>query len=216
MKGADLVLLDEPLANLDYKLREELREELPRIFSATGSIFVYATTEPSEALLLGGNTASLHEGRITQFGPTIEVFSRPQNLITAQTPVRSALKHPAGHQTEQHHAVQEPGGASRFWGNCRNCLTTTIPSPSGRTISTCTARSDRAIAVKAKVAVTEITGSESYMHIDVAGIRWVLLAPGIHNFHVNETIEVFMDPGKFYVFDRKDCLVVTPEAVTGA
>ncbi len=48
VKGADLVLLDEPLANLDYKLREELRTELPRIFEASGAIFVYATTEPSE------------------------------------------------------------------------------------------------------------------------------------------------------------------------
>src|SRR5229473_286985 len=47
VKGADLVLLDEPLANLDYKLREELRTELPRIFEASGAIFVYATTEPS-------------------------------------------------------------------------------------------------------------------------------------------------------------------------
>jgi glycerol transport system ATP-binding protein len=71
--------------------------------------------------------------------------------------------------------------------------------------------SDRAIAVKAKVAVTEITGSESYVHIDIAGIRWVLLAQGIHNFDVHETIEVFMDPGKFYVFDSSDSLVVTPE-----
>ncbi|MCK5070062.1 MAG: ABC transporter ATP-binding protein, partial [Desulfocapsa sp.] len=85
IKGAELVLLDEPLANLDYKLREELREELPRIFAETGAVFVYATTEPSEALLLGGNTVSLHEGRVTQFGPTIDVFSRPSNLITART-----------------------------------------------------------------------------------------------------------------------------------
>ena len=61
-KGADLVLLDEPLANLDYKLREELREELPRIFAASGAIFVYATAEPAEALLLAGNTATLSEG----------------------------------------------------------------------------------------------------------------------------------------------------------
>jgi glycerol transport system ATP-binding protein len=53
------VLLDEPLANLDYKLREELRAELPRIFAESGAIFVYATTEPSEALLLGGHTATL-------------------------------------------------------------------------------------------------------------------------------------------------------------
>ena len=59
VKNAGLVLLDEPLANLDYKLREELRAELPRIFAESGTIFVYATTEPHEALLLGGNTATL-------------------------------------------------------------------------------------------------------------------------------------------------------------
>jgi glycerol transport system ATP-binding protein len=73
--------------------------------------------------------------------------------------------------------------------------------------------SERAIAVKAKVAVTEITGSESFIHIDIAGIRWVLLAPGIHNFDVRETIEIFLDPSKFYVFDSNDSLVVTPENV---
>src|SRR4051812_43163267 len=84
VKRAELVLLDEPLANLDYKLREELREELPRIFAQSGAILVYATTEPSEALLLGGNTATLHQGRITQFGPTIEVFRNPADLTTAQ------------------------------------------------------------------------------------------------------------------------------------
>ncbi|TJW67888.1 MAG: ABC transporter ATP-binding protein, partial [Mesorhizobium sp.] len=44
VKNASLVLLDEPLANLDYKLREELRAELPKIFAAAGTIFVYATT----------------------------------------------------------------------------------------------------------------------------------------------------------------------------
>src|SRR6202140_5378142 len=64
VKGADLVLLDEPLANLDYKLREELRTELPRIFEASGAIFVYATTEPSEALLLGGRTLCMWEGEV--------------------------------------------------------------------------------------------------------------------------------------------------------
>ena len=48
VKNAGLVLLDEPLANLDYKLREELRIEIPKIFEEAGSIFVYATTEPEE------------------------------------------------------------------------------------------------------------------------------------------------------------------------
>src|SRR5579862_5809678 len=83
VKGASLVLLDEPLANLDYKLREELREELPRIFALTGAVLVYATTEPTEALLLGGKTATLYQGRVTQFGPTLEVYRRPVDLVTA-------------------------------------------------------------------------------------------------------------------------------------
>jgi glycerol transport system ATP-binding protein len=62
VKRAALVLMDEPLANLDYKLREELREELPKLFAESGAVFVYATTEPAEALLLGGRVAALSEG----------------------------------------------------------------------------------------------------------------------------------------------------------
>src|SRR6516225_8816989 len=84
VKGADLVLLDEPLANLDYKLREELRTELPRIFEASGAIFVYATTEPSEALLLGGRSVCMWEGQILQAGETGSVYRRPDTMRVAQ------------------------------------------------------------------------------------------------------------------------------------
>src|ERR1700710_3176006 len=84
VKGADLVLLDEPLANLDYKLREELRTELPRIFEASGAIFVYATTEPSEALLLGGDTICMWEGQALQAGDTAKVYRHPDTLRVAQ------------------------------------------------------------------------------------------------------------------------------------
>src|ERR1700694_1033855 len=84
VKGADLVLLDEPLANLDYKLREELRTELPRIFEASGAIFVYATTEPSEALLLGGRTVCMWQGEILQPGETSNVYRHPETLRVAQ------------------------------------------------------------------------------------------------------------------------------------
>jgi glycerol transport system ATP-binding protein len=62
VKDSDLVLLDEPLANLDFKLREELRDELPRLFENRGSTVVYATSEPTEALLFSDppiNTAQV-------------------------------------------------------------------------------------------------------------------------------------------------------------
>ena len=78
------MLLDEPLVNLDYKLREELRDEL-RSSSPTGdSTVVYATTEPTEALLLGGYTAVLDAGELLQYGPTAEVFHAPQSMRVAR------------------------------------------------------------------------------------------------------------------------------------
>ncbi len=80
VKDADLVLLDEPLANLDYKLREELRDELPKLFKDRGCTVVYATSEPMEALLLGGHTATLHEGRVTQYGETAQVYRKPRTI----------------------------------------------------------------------------------------------------------------------------------------
>ena len=79
VKGADLLLLDEPLANLDYKLREELRSELRELFAERDATVVYATTEPHEALLLGGKTAVLDEGRVLQLGPTLDVYHHPAN-----------------------------------------------------------------------------------------------------------------------------------------
>src|SRR5712672_4825101 len=84
VKGADLVLLDEPLANLDYKLREELRTELPRIFEASFAIFVYATTEPSDAPPLCARTVCMWEGEILQAGETSKVYRHPDTIRVAQ------------------------------------------------------------------------------------------------------------------------------------
>ena len=84
VKDSDLILLDEPLANLDFKLREELREELPKLFEDRDCIVVYATTEPSDALMIGGNTATLLEGKVIQYGKTLEVYNKPENLISAK------------------------------------------------------------------------------------------------------------------------------------
>ena len=83
-KNAPLMLLDEPLVNLDYKLREELREELTQLFAGGDSTVVYATTEPTEALLLGGYTAVLDAGELLQYGPTSEVFRRPRSIRVAR------------------------------------------------------------------------------------------------------------------------------------
>jgi glycerol transport system ATP-binding protein len=214
VKGADLVLLDEPLANLDYKLREELREELPRLFSETGAIFVYATTEPTEALLLGGNTATLHEGRVTQFGGTLDVYRRPVDRNTADVfsdpPMNFLAIRVSGGQVTARNQTLPPTGqlagladGQYAIGFRPNHLHLTRPGAS-------------AIPVTANVAVTEITGSESFVHLDFNGQRWIALLHGIHDLEPGSAAEVFLDPSRFYVFNDNDALVAAPDLAEAA
>ena len=209
VKNADLVLLDEPLANLDYKLREELRAELPKIFAESGAIFVYATTEPSEALLLGGNTATLSEGRITQFGPTVEVFRQPVDLITAQTfsdpPMNtvtliktgSVFSHPGASDIPVPSAYSAIPDRSYTLGFRPHHLSLKKEN-------------DSDAKLPAQVTVTEITGSESYVHLDCAGANWVMLTHGIHDFDAGSEIEVYLDTRHIVVFDD-DGKAVAPD-----
>jgi hypothetical protein len=97
VKDAQLLLLDEPLVNLDYKLREELRVELQEIFRKRSAIVVYTTTEPSEALMLGGNVVVLDEGRVLQTGATATGVSAARNLES-----RGGVQRPA-HQCPRQH-----------------------------------------------------------------------------------------------------------------
>jgi glycerol transport system ATP-binding protein len=200
VKRAGLVLLDEPLANLDYKLREELREELPRIFSATGAILVYATTEPSEALLLGGSTATLSEGRVTQFGPTSDVYRNPRHIDAARVfsdpPLNELSVVKQGDQVT--HANGRPLGridalAGRPDGDYRLAFradAATIGSPSPGTLG-----------FTGAVAVTELSGSESFVHVDVGIGVWVCLVAGVHEWAPGQAVNVNIDPRRIFAFD---------------
>ncbi len=209
VKDAGLVLLDEPLANLDYKLREELRAELPRIFAEAGTIFVYATTEPSEALLLAGNTATLSQGRVTQFGKTIEVFRRPDDLITAQTfsdpPLNTIVMRKAGGQFVLDGGLQftVPG----HLGDMAEAAYTIGFQPHHLSL---TRPNADAVGLQATVTAMEITGSESFVHLRFADAGWVMLTPGVQNFVVDQQIEVFLDPSLLLVFDGQGRSVAAP------
>lgn len=202
VKKASLVLLDEPLANLDYKLREELREELPKIFSESGAIFVYATTEPSEALLLGGNTATLCEGRITQFGETIDVYRHPLDLTTARTfadpPLNTAnVVHAGGRFViDGKPFLDVPSHLSGIADG-----PVTIAFQPHHLFPTATASATQSIDVS--TAISEIAGSESFIHLDFGNERWVMLAHGIHDFDPGLKMKVYVDTRHLMAFDAE-------------
>ena len=192
VKDSDIILLDEPLANLDYKLREELREELPKLFAGRDAIVVYATTEPSEALLFGGNTATMHEGRITQFGPTAGVYRKPSNLISAQVfsepPMNTAKITKRGTEIVIFNSIKWPAGRAEK----------TLPDGDYtigiRPHNIATVGHGKAVgAIKGRVLVTELSGSESIIHCDIDGQTWISQSHGIHPFDVGETAKLFVD-----------------------
>jgi iron(III) transport system ATP-binding protein len=78
-----ILLLDEPLSNLDAKLRERMRTELKELQRRTGITFVYVTHDQAEALALSDKIAVIHGGRLQQYGTPQEVYARPASRIVA-------------------------------------------------------------------------------------------------------------------------------------
>ncbi|QDL94063.1 ABC transporter ATP-binding protein (plasmid) [Paroceanicella profunda] len=215
VKNAGLVLLDEPLANLDYKLREELRAEIPKIFEESGSIFVYATTEPHEALLLGGNTVCLWEGRVSQFGPTASVYRQPADATTARVfsdpPMNFLTAQKRGERL--HYGAGESVAAAGALAGLPDGPLLAGFRPDHLHIARPT---EHALAFRARVAVTEITGSETFVHIDHAGDRWVALVHGVHPLRYGSDVEVFVDPAHVYVFGADERLIAAAAYASAA
>ncbi len=98
----DLLLLDEPLSNLDARLRVEMREEIARLHRATGITSLYVTHDQEEALSLADRIAVMEGGAVLQVGTPLEIYHRPatpfvarfigeMNLFPAQGPLARAL-----------------------------------------------------------------------------------------------------------------------------
>lgn len=212
IKKADLVLLDEPLANLDYKLREELRAELPALFAAMGAVLVYATTEPTEALVLGGNTACLHEGRVEQFGPTLDLYRGPDSLraakIFSDPPLNNAK-------------VECVAGKLVFAGNRQQISVGAEHLPDGSyTLAVrphhlgLSRETSADIEVSGSVSVTELTGSETFVHFSMEGNPWVALLHDVQEFAVASAVNFFLKPEHLLLFDSDDALVEWQPTIT--
>ena len=210
VKHTELLLLDEPLVNLDYKLREQLRIEMREIFKQRESIVVYATTEPLEALALGGNSAVLHEGRLEQFGPTIETYQHPETTRIAQAFSDPAMNFVAGRidagqvrfhnaspiPLQQHFAELKPGEYQ--FGMRPNHLQLQASSAAD-------------ISFHAQVNIAEISGSETFIHINHDEQAWTVQQPGVHSYRMGDPIEVFINPARLYIFDGQGRRMASPD-----
>ena len=204
VKDSDLILLDEPLANLDFKLREELREELPRLFEDRDCIVVYATTEPSEALLLGGNTATLQEGKLIQYGKTLDVYNKPNSLLSAQV-----FSDPPMNITK----IKKVGDNCSFLDDSVNWKSKINIKDGEYKVGirphniTTYKEGSNSLEIKGKVLISELSGSESLIHFTKGDLSWVSLSNGIFQKNVGDEMNLYMNADEFIYFDENERLV---------
>lgn len=220
VKDADLLLLDEPLANLDYKLREELRTEIRQLFQSRGAVVVYATTEPAEALLLGGRVAVLDEGRVLQSGPVVEVygapatervgqvFSDPQmNVLDAEVTSGGEVQLPAGvaFPLSGHLRGLSPG---RYRLGIRANHVRLSSATGGGPGSDRGSSTD--VRVPVIVEVEEVSGSETLVHATCGPNALAALIEGVHQHALGSSLEMLLAPERLFVWSSDGRLVASP------
>ena len=209
VKETDLLLLDEPLVNLDYKLREELRVELKQIFEQRNSIVIYTTTEPTEALMLGGNIVIMDQGRVLQTGLTSEVYHKPSTIKVADVFSDPPVNFITGVVKENNayigKDIQIPltghlsglSAGEYVFGVHSNHLFLSL-------------QHETDAEFHARVELSELNGSETFTHINYNNSDLVVQEDGIYSHKIGSRISVFVHPDNFFVYDSSGMLVASP------
>jgi glycerol transport system ATP-binding protein len=218
----DVLLLDEPLANLDYKLREQLRVDLADLFRESGRIVLWATAEPAEALGFAAPTVVLGEGRVLRAGDVGDLYRHPPMLAVA-----AALSDPPLNLL--------PGLA----GDGRiTCLGASFPAPGARgevrpvTLGVrphqvaIARRGPDDLALPAEIRLGEVTGSSTFLHLRVpdaggggqagdepgGAVHLVAELAGTRLFTPGEPATAYVDPSDVFVFDTATGRVLAEDA----
>ena len=173
-----VLLMDEPLSNLDAKLRNQMRSEIIKLRSRINTTFIYVTHDQTEAMTLGDRIVIMKDGFIQQVGTPQEVYERPANLFVAGFIGMPQMNFFTDAQLEG-------DGRLRLGG-----AVTELPEESAKRLS---GRTGRVIAgirpthlklsevgpgvMAGRVDVSEMMGSEIHLHVDVQGRDVVLVLP---------------------------------------
>ena len=208
-KKAKILLLDEPLVNLDYKLREQLREEFKRIFSkgfAEDTILIYSTTDPQEVMELNGEVIVLDEGKVLQTGPAKEIFENPKNLKVAEISNDPPMNIINGTKTIQKINVE----------SINIDLPNHLSNLENKNYSFGVRASDIKLSDKGEefdVELAEISGSETLLHLKRGNTKIIVLIEEVMNFKIHEKVKIEFNSNKSYVFGDNGNLISSPYGV---
>ncbi|TWX59470.1 ABC transporter ATP-binding protein [Colwellia hornerae] len=209
VKDADILLLDEPLINLDYKLREELRAEIRDLLVERNCIAIYATTNPKIAMVLGGKSILMHEGHVIQEGLAVDVYNQPSNIESAKLSSDPEINLIDGCIDDSQIIFAQ---FLRF--PLSSLLDDLIPGnyrfgirPSHLKMAPV---DDSDLELSMRVDLAEISGSETILRISNNHFNLVMHLAGIHKYHTDTQIKIYIPIHKFFVFDMNGLLIKLP------
>jgi glycerol transport system ATP-binding protein len=204
-KGTKYVFFDEPLANLDYKLREELRSELKLLFREMGGAMVYATPEPVDALGMASHVGFMYKGRILQYGPVREVYHNPKYVEVGEY-----FSYPTMNIFEAK-KVQEGGNS---YLKVTDQFKIKVDDIAGQlekqeyyigihahVVSVKKERKEM-VPIEGKVQLAEAVGSDTELHVDHQGHTMIVLMQDIVRYEPGQDVDLYINPYRFYVFDK--------------
>ena len=206
VKNAKILLLDEPLVNLDYKLREQLREEFKNIFInglSEESIVIFSTTDPREAMELNGEVIVLDEGKVLQVGAAKEIFENPINLKVAaisNDPPMNILKADIDSNKIKFEDIEIdiPDHLSKIKDKNFNF---------GIRASDVELNDN---GFEFEVELAEISGSETLLHLTRGNAKIITSIEEVMDFKIRDKVKINFKSNKAYAFDETGNLASSP------
>ena len=206
-----LLLMDEPLSNLDAKLRVDMRSELKRLHTETGTTMIYVTHDQVEALTMSTKIAIFREGIIIQVAPPLELYNNPANLYVADfignprinfvdgkaeisasgltvNSVLGKMDFPKDHLKDENIPKEKAFDAVLGIRPEQITINTSRQAPSD---------------IEAHIYTSMPAGSETLVTVKVGGVSMVIKALGITHYNPDQVVYLSIDTTKINVFDKK-------------
>ena len=203
-------LMDEPLSNLDAKLRNQMRAEIIKLRERINTTFIYVTHDQTEAMTLGDRIVIMRDGYIQQIGTPQEVFNNPRNLFVAGfigTPQMNLFD--ARLVKEQDRYFVELGGIRvELDGEKRERLAAKGVESQDITLGVRPEHTQLVESgVAAKVDVSEMMGSSVHLHVTAEGKDVIIIVPTTDikgHYSMGDTVHFSFNGSMAHVFSKED------------
>ncbi|HEY0864936.1 MAG TPA: sn-glycerol-3-phosphate ABC transporter ATP-binding protein UgpC [Lacunisphaera sp.] len=203
-------LFDEPLSNLDAKMRVSMRTEISRLHARLGATMIYVTHDQIEAMTMGDRICVMKDGRIMQVADPLTLYNRPANAYVAGfigSPPMNLLRGAIRRRGGRLHFVGA-GGAEAASFVLDGVLTARVAGNEGRPVifgirpeAIATVATEQAAALTARIDLAEPMGAETYVHLDCGSGTLVARLRADQRFVAGDHLTVYFDLARAYLFD---------------